>query len=205
MRRRELLSALPALLAAPLTGCLDRVGAGTPATDATPEPLPPSGYGSLSEFDASDPFETRHVGEPSPSHHHRIVVWNDDADRRPISLRLRDVAADTVVFESEPTFPAYGTLVVEVFRRADYVLEVIPPSDDGRLLGIRRDFVDCNDSATHVAVRPDSSVRARVVSTAIACDVGTATVTPDDESNSPIESASTSDAAESPAPSPTPR
>ncbi|WP_435182579.1 hypothetical protein [Halobellus sp. EA9] len=203
MRRRELLSFVPALLAGSLSGCLDGVGAGTPSTGTTPEPLPPSGYGSLSEFDAGDPFETRQIGEPSPAHHHRIVVWNDDSERRPVSLRLRDVSTDDVVFAFEPTFPAYGTLLVEVFRRADYVLAVDPPAADGRLLGIRRDFVDCNDSATHVAVRPDSSVRARVVSTAVACDVGTATV---EGSDSGSRTGSTSAPAEpSGTPTPTPR
>lgn len=175
MRRRELLWSAVALLAGPGSGCLDRVGTETPA-DATPEPLPPSGYGSLSEFDAGDPFERQRVGDPAAERHHRIVVWNDDADSRRVSLRLRDVATDATVLEAEPEFPAYGSLLVEVFRRSDYVLEVTPPGGDGRRrrLGVRSDFVDCNDSATHVAVRPDGSIRARVVSTALACDVGSA-------------------------------
>ena len=57
-----------------------------------------------------------------------------------------------------------------MYRPADYVFEVGGPEGAGRRLGIRREFVDCDDSATHVAVRPDGSVRARVVSMGTGCD-----------------------------------
>ncbi|RLM53615.1 hypothetical protein DVK02_12240 [Halobellus sp. Atlit-31R] len=171
MRRRRLLSLVPALAVGCLSGCLSPSDADTPTQSQTPESLPPSGYGTISEFDAGEPFRTRRVGDPADDHHHRVVVWNDDSDRRRIGLRLRAVDGGSAVLDAAPTFPAYGSLLVEVFRPRDYVLDVRPPTDADRTLGIRRDFVDCNDSATHVAVRPDSSIRARVVSTALACDV----------------------------------
>jgi hypothetical protein len=148
----------------------------------TPDPLPPTGDGTLSEFDAGDPFETRRVGDSSDETHHYAVVWNDDADRRTIRVRLATADAGDTVLDAEPTFPAYGSLRVGVFRPADYVLDVLPPTGSDRRLGIRRDFVDCNDSETHVAVRPDGSVRARVISTAVACDVGSAVSEDSDES-----------------------
>jgi hypothetical protein len=164
MRRRALLS-----LAASLAGgCLSAARTDTPG--GTPAELPPTGDGAALEFDAGDPFERRTVGDTAAADSHRIVVWNDDADRRPIRVRLREVGDDVPVVSVAPTFPAYGTFRVAVFRSADYVLEVGTPEGADRTLGVRREFVDCDDSATHAAVRPDGSIRARVVSTAIACD-----------------------------------
>ena len=174
MRRRDLLASAPALLAGSLSGCLSGTGTDTPRAETATDRLPPSGYGSLSEFDAGDPFASRRVGERAPDRHHRIAVWNDDSERRPLRVTLRDVDRETVVVDAERTFPAYGSLLVEVYRRADYVFEVTLAEADGRTLGVRRGFIDCNDSATHVAVRPDGSVRARVVSTALACRAATA-------------------------------
>ena len=124
-----------------------------------------------SEFDANDPFETHRVGTPEDGAHHSAVVWNDDAERRRIAVRLRSASTGEPVVDATADFPAYGTLRIAIFRKRDYVLDVSPPGEAERTLGIRRDFVDCNDSATHVAVRPDGSVRARVLSTALACDV----------------------------------
>ncbi|MFD1599870.1 hypothetical protein ACFSBX_12980, partial [Halobellus rarus] len=111
--------------------------------------------------------------------HHRAVVWNDDADTREIGVRFRQLGTDETPLDLAPTFPAYGSLRVDVYRRSDYVLCVDPPEGTERKLGVRRDFVDCNDSATHIAVRPDGSVRARVISTALACDV--VSQTPDED------------------------
>jgi len=176
MRRRRFLSLASTLAFGCLSGCLSLTSSDPDTRSQTPESLPPSGYGTISEFDAGDPFATRRVGDPSEDHHHRVVVWNDDSERRSIGIRLRDVEADASVLDAAPTFPAYGSLLVEVYRPTDYVLDVAPPTDTDRTLGIRRDFVDCNDSATHVAVRPDSSIRARVVSTALACNVGSTAV-----------------------------
>jgi nucleotide-binding universal stress UspA family protein len=119
------------------------------------------------------------VGDPATDDSHRIVVWNDDADSREIGVRLRRPETDETPLDVVPTFPAYGALRVDVFRRSDYVLRVDPPEGTDRRLGVRRDFVDCNDSATHVAVRPDGSIRARVISTALACDVGSQTSSQD--------------------------
>ncbi|SEG48944.1 hypothetical protein [Halobellus limi] len=169
MRRRRFLSAA-ALTLAPLSGCATLPSSGGSET-RTPEPLPTTGDGGLIEFDAGDPFDSRRVGEPADAAHHRVVIWNDDADSRDIGVRLRRPETDEAPLDVAPTFPAYGSLRIDVFRRADYVLRVDPPDGTDRRLGVRRDFVDCNDSATHVAVRPDGSVRARVVSTALACDV----------------------------------
>jgi hypothetical protein len=197
MRRRDLLAALPTLFAGSLSGCLATAGSDTPTSETTTEQLPPSGYGSLSKFDAGDPFETERVGDPASNRHHQIAVWNDDAEERSVRLTLRDVERDEALVDVERTFPPYGSLLVEVYRRADYVFEVTPATGDGRTLGVRRDFVDCNDSATHVAVRPDGSVRARVVSTAMACAMGTA--------NESTDSATTTDAETENAPTATPR
>ncbi|MBB6646272.1 hypothetical protein [Halobellus ruber] len=166
MRRRALL----ALVAGVVGGCLSAVQADGPdGSDATPE-LPPTGDGAPVDVDVGDPFERRTVGDAEAGASHRIVVWNDDADRRPIRVRLRAVGAAEPAVAATPTFPAYGTFRVAVFRPADYVLEIGGPDDSERRLGIRREFVDCDDSATHVAVRPDGSVRARVVSTVLPCD-----------------------------------
>jgi len=162
MRRRALLS----LAAALAGGCLSAARSDTP----TGERLPPTGDGAALEFDAGDPFERRAVGEPATDNHHRIVVWNDDADRRPIRVRVRVVGVADPAVSASPTFPAYGTFRIVVFRPADYVLEVSGPEGPTRQLGVPREFVDCDDSATHVAVRPDGSIRARVVSAAPGCD-----------------------------------
>ncbi len=167
MRRRALLA-----LAAPLVGgCLSAGRIGSPAdTDAGADAgLPPTGDGAPLQFDADDHFERWTVGDPDAGTGHRIVVWNDDADRRPIRVRLRAVGRDEPAVSAAPTFPAYGSLRVTVFRPADYVCVIAGPEDDGRKLGVRREFVGCDDSATHVAVRPDGSVRARVVSAALGC------------------------------------
>ncbi|WP_336023167.1 hypothetical protein [Halobellus salinisoli] len=186
MRRRRFLSTLPAVSLAPLTGCLSLSSTSETTDSPTPSPLPESGDGALSEFDAGDPFETRRVGQASASTSHRAVVWNDDSDRRAVSIRLSRVDIDAepdtnTVVEESPTFPAYGVFRIDVFRPSDYVLAVDPPTAERRRLGIREDFVDCNESATHVAVRPDGSVRARVVSTAVACaDEYSATATETD-------------------------
>ena len=83
MRRRDLLAALPTLFAGSLSGCLATAGSDTPTSETTTEQLPPSGYGSLSKFDAGDPFETRRVGASAEESHHRAAVWNDDAERLP--------------------------------------------------------------------------------------------------------------------------
>ncbi|MGQ4555658.1 hypothetical protein [Halobellus sp. GM3] len=170
MRRRRLLSLVPALVFGCLPGCLSAVRTSPSETTATPDTLPPPGDASLTEFDAGDPFETRRVGDPSEATHHRAIVWNDDADSRAIGVRLVAAGTGERLVDAAPTFPAYGTFRVEVFRPADYVLDVFPPTESDRRLGIRREFVDCNDSETHVAVRPDGSVRARVISTAMACE-----------------------------------
>ena len=164
MRRRALL----ALAAALVGGCLSAEQTRTPT--GTPEGLPPTGDGAALGFDAGDPFERRTVGDAAAADSHRIAVWNDDADRRPIRVRVREVGSPEPVVSVTPTFPAYGTFGVAVFRPADYVLEVGAPDGPSRELGVRREFVDCDDSATHVAVRPDGSVRAQVVSTGLGCD-----------------------------------
>ena len=171
MRRRALLA-----LAAPLVGgCLSAGRIGSPA-DGGNAALPPTGDGAPMQFDADDHFERWTVGGPDAGTGHRIVVWNDDADRRPIRVRLRAVGGepDEPALSAAPTFPPYGSLRVTVFQPADYVCAVAAPEGDGRELGVRREFVGCDDSATHVAVRPDGSVRARVVSTALGCPGGTA-------------------------------
>jgi hypothetical protein len=164
MRRRALLSGIAGLAG----GCLSTTRTDTPT--GTSEELPPTGDGTALGFDAGDPFETRSVGDPATDNGHRIVVWNDDADRRPIRIRLQAVDSADPAVSVTPTFPAYGTFRVAVFRPADYVLEVGGPDGSDRELGVRREFVDCDDSATHVAVRPDGSVRARIESTALPCD-----------------------------------
>ncbi|GGI98601.1 hypothetical protein GCM10008995_05600 [Halobellus salinus] len=164
MRRRALL----ALVASLAGGCLSAGRTRTP-TGAS-EGLPPTGDGAALGFDAGDPFARRAVGNAAAADSHRIAVWNDDADRRPIRVRVREVGGPEPAVSATPTFPAYGTFSVTVFRPADYVLEVRAPDGPGRELGVRRGFVDCDDSATHVAVRPDGSVRARVVSTGLGCD-----------------------------------
>lgn len=166
MRRRALVSLVVGLLG----GCLSAARPDTPTGTATSEPLPSTGDAALTEFDAGEPFETRRVGDPESGARHRIVIWNDDADRRPIRVRLRPVGAEDAALDVEPTFPAYGSLRVEVFRPADYVLEVRGPRGRHRTFGVRREFVDCNDSATHVAIRPDGSIRGQVVSAAVACE-----------------------------------
>ena len=165
MRRRALLS-IAATLAG---GCLSAARTDTPADTATAS-LPPTGDGAPLRFDAGDPFDRRTVGDPAAGQRHRIVVWNDDADRRPIRIRLREVGRADPAVSTTPTFPAYGTYHLGVFRPVDYVFEVAGPEGSGRELGVRRGFVDCEDSATHVAVRPDGSVRAQVVSGALGCD-----------------------------------
>ena len=165
MRRRALLSVVATLG----SGCLSATRSTAPTDTATPDPLPPPGDAALSEFDAGDPFETRTVGDSAADRSHRIVVWNDDADRRPIRVRLRPLGVDDDMLDAEPTFPAYGSLRLEVFRPADYVVGIRGPRGRHRTVGVRRDFIDCNDSATHVAVRPDGSILARVVSTPLAC------------------------------------
>ena len=167
MRRRALLS-----LAAPLVGgCLSGGRIGSPADTNAPSDadLPPTGDGAPLQFDADDHFERWTVGDSDAGTGHRVVVWNDDADRRPIRVRLRAVGREDPAVSAAPTFPAYGSLRVTVFRPADYVCVVAGPEGGGRKLGVRREFVGCDDSATHVAVRPDGSVRARVVSTALGC------------------------------------
>ncbi len=165
MRRRALLS-----LAAPLIGgCVSPLRPDTTADTGTAEEMPPTGDGTPLQFDASDPFQQRVVGNPT-GEGHRIVVWNEDADRRPLRVRLRETGGDDPIVSTTPTFPAYGSFRVAVYRPADYVFEVGGPEGAGRRLGIRREFVDCDDSATHVAVRPDGSVRARVVSMGTGCD-----------------------------------
>lgn len=174
MRRRRLLSSATALAVGCLSGCLSLSSGGSRASQ-TPEPLPTTGDGALTDFDAGEPFERRRVGEAAAEMHHRAVVWNDDADRRSIRVRLRELEGDETPLDLTPTFPAYGSLRIDVFRPADYVLDVSPPSESSRRLGIRRDFVDCNDSATHVAVRPDGSVRARVISTVRSCEADSPT------------------------------
>jgi hypothetical protein len=166
MRRRAFLSLATGLLG----GCLSAARTDTPTGTGTPEPLPSTGDAALTEFDAGEPFETRRVGTSESGARHRIVVWNDDADRRPIRVRLRAAGADDAALDAEPTFPAYGSLRVDVFRPADYVLEIRGPRRRTRAFGVRRAFVNCNDSATHVAIRPDGSIRGQVVSTAIACE-----------------------------------
>jgi len=166
MRRRALLS----LVATLSGGCLSATRSATPTDTPTPDPLPPTGDAAISEFDAGEPFETRTVGDPESGTRHRIVVWNDDADRRSIRVRLRGAGTGDAAIDAAPTFPAYGSLRVGVFRPADYVLEVHSPRDGPREFGVRGEFVDCNDSATHVAVRPDGSVLGQVVSTAAACE-----------------------------------
>jgi hypothetical protein len=166
MRRRVFLSLVVSLL----SGCLSAARTDTSTRTATPESLPPTGDAALTEFDAGEPFETRRVGDPESDVGHRIVVWNDDADRRPIRVRLRPVGVDDAALDANPTFPAYGSLRVEVFRPADYVLEIRGPRGRHRTFGVRRAFVDCSDSATHVAIRPDGSIRGQVVSTAVACE-----------------------------------
>jgi hypothetical protein len=164
MRRRAVLSIAASLAC----GCLSADRTDTPT--GTPAGLPPTGDGAALEFDAGDPFERRVVGDASAAHSHRIVVWNDDADRRPIGVRVRELGSSEPSVSVTPTFPAYGTFRVAVFRPADYVLGIDVPDGPDRELGVRREFLDCDDSATHVAVRPDGSVRARVVSTALGCD-----------------------------------
>jgi len=166
MRRRALLS----LVAALTGGCLSATRTDTPADTATATELPPTGDGAPLQFDARDPFDRRTVGDPAAGQGHRIVVWNDDADRRAIRLRLRKAGRADPAVSVTRTFPAYGSFQVGVFRPADYVFEVAGPEGSARELGVRREFVGCDDSATHVAVRPDGSVRARVVSTALGCD-----------------------------------
>ena len=164
MRRRVLLS-----LAVPLVGgCLSPARPDAATGTDTVEELPPTGDGTPLQFDTGDPFQQRTIGEPADEGH-RIVVWNDDADRRPLRVRLREAGGDEPVVSATPTFPAYGSFRVAVYRPADYVFEVGGPEGSDRRLGIRRTFVDCDDSATHVAVRPDGSVRARVVSMEIGC------------------------------------
>ncbi len=166
MRRRALL----ALTAGLVGGCLSAARTDTPVGAATPEELPPTGDEAALEFDAGDPFERRTVGDPGGGEDHRIVVWNDDADRRPIRVSLRAVGSADPTVSVVPTFPAYGSFRIVVFRPADYVLEVGAAERPDRELGVRREFVDCDDSTTRVAVRPDGSVRARVASTAPPCD-----------------------------------
>ncbi|MFB6251854.1 MAG: hypothetical protein ABEI27_09280 [Halobellus sp.] len=194
MRRRDLLAALPALFAGSLSGCLASAGSETSRNETTADQLPPTGYGSLSQFDAGDPFATKQVGESASDRHHQIAVWNDDADQRSIRLTLRDVNQNEVFVDVEQTFPAYGSLLIEIYRRADYVFEVMPSASEGRTLGVRRDFVDCNDSATHVAVRPDGSVRARVVSTALACSIETTSGATESETSTGAAAENTSTA-----------
>ena len=167
MRRRALLSVVIGLFG----GCLSAARTDTPAGTATPDPLPPTGDAALTEFDAGEPFETRSVGDSDSTARHRIVVWNDDADQRSIRVRLRPVGGDAAL-DIESTFPAYGSLRVEVFRPSDYVLDIHGPRGRHQTFGVHRDLVDCNDSATHVAIRPDGSIRGRVVSTAVACETG---------------------------------
>ena len=163
MRRRALLS----LAAAIAGGCLSDTRGDSPT--GTPAELPPTGDGAALQFAAGDPFGRRTVGDPVAGDTHRIVVWNDDADRRPIRVRLRAVGGDDPAVSVTPTFPAYGTFRIAVRRPADYVLDVGGPDGPDRTLGVRREFVDCDDSATQVAVRPDGTVRARVVSTGLGC------------------------------------
>jgi hypothetical protein len=168
MRRRALLSLVPALLG----GCLS---AATPPREAGgSDELPPTGDGALSEFDAGDPFDTLAVGDRDAATGHRIVVWNDDVEPRPIRVLLRSADDGGVAADLTRTFPAYGSLRITVFRPADYVLDVRGPRDERRRFGVRREFVGCTDSATHVAVRPDGSIRGRTVSTPLACDAGSA-------------------------------
>lgn len=166
MRRRALL----ALAAGVVGGCVSAAPTDGPGGADTTSELPPTGDGAPVDVDAGDPFERRTVGDAGAGASHRVVVWNDDADRRSIRVRLRAVGAADPAVATTPTFPAYGTFRVAVFRPADYVLRVGGPQGSERRLGIRREFVDCDDSATHVAVRPDGSVRARVVSTVLPCD-----------------------------------
>ena len=167
MRRRTLLSLVVGLL----SGCLSAARTDTPTGTATPDPLPPTGDAALTEFDAGEPFETRSVGDTDSDAQHRIVVWNDDADQRSIRIRLHPVGGDAAL-DIEPTFPAYGSFRVEVFRPSDYVLDIHGPRGQHQTFGVHRDLVDCNDSATHVAIRPDGSIRGRVVSTTAACKTG---------------------------------
>ncbi|WP_144900839.1 hypothetical protein [Halobellus captivus] len=169
MRRRSVLRSLLALIVGPSAGCLSLSPTGTTTESATTRPLPSSGDGALPEFDAGEPFETRRVGTGSETTAHRAVIWNDDADRRTIGVRLYRADTGDAVVDVSPTFPAYGSFRIDVFRPADYVLDVVPPTDTDRRLGVPEDLVDCNESATHVAIRPDGRVRARVVSTAVAC------------------------------------
>lgn len=167
MRRRCLLSAAAALAG----GCLSPAQAGSPGDTDAREELPPTGDGVPLEVDTGDPFERRTVGDPAAGGSHRVVVWNDDVDRRRIRVRIRPVGGDPVV-STAPTFPAYGSFRIVVFRPTDYVLEVDGPEGTSRAFGVRGEFVDCDDSATRVAVRPDGSVRGRVVSTVLPCDAG---------------------------------
>jgi hypothetical protein len=200
MRRRRFLSVASALLVSPLSGCISGATTDTPGSPGADEELPPTGDGTLSEFDARDPFETRRVGEASEAAHHRAVVWNDDADRRTIEVELRAAATGESIVDATTEFPAYGSLRIEIYRARDYVLDIALSNEDERMLGIRRDFVDCNDSATHVAVRPDGSVRARVFSTALACDVASSKSTVSKESSAvsmPTETATATPTAES--------
>jgi len=189
MRRRRLLSSAAALAVGCLSGCSSLSSTDPPATQ-TPQPLPTTGDGGLTDFDAGEPFDSRRVGTASDDAHHRAVIWNDDAERRQIGIRLRRLETGETALDAAPTFPAYGALRIDVFHRADYVLHVDPPGETNRRLGVRRDFVDCNDSATHVAVRPDGSVRAQVISTALACDVAS-TTSEEDSSTTPEEDSAT--------------
>ncbi|MFB6092460.1 MAG: hypothetical protein ABEK02_05565 [Haloquadratum sp.] len=178
MHRRTLLSSIPALVVGSVAGCLSRsAGDSTPAETQTQTSLrlPPSGYGTVSGFSPGEPFETYRVGTASDDHRHRVVVWNADSVRRDIRVRLREAATGEPLVAVEPRFPAYGSLSVRVHRPADYVVDVAPQAGEGRSLGVPRSVVDCNYSATQVAVRPDGSINARVVSTTMACDVDSPT------------------------------
>lgn len=121
---------------------------------------------------ASDPVATATVGSddarPPDVEPHEVVLRNEtDAERR---VATRVWLNGTRVVDRTDALPAAGELLVDLREPGRYVVAVRADRDDrGVVVSNReREWFDCNESATTVAIRQTGYARG-FVTTSLAC------------------------------------
>ena len=101
---------------------------------------------------------------------HGVWVWNDtDAA---LTVRLELTADGTTVLDDEYEFDPYANLALELRAPRNYEL-IVRAGNREETVEISRSRIDCNDSATDVAIRNDE-IETQSITTDLACSTTTA-------------------------------
>lgn len=167
MRRRELLSAAGLAIGA-VAGCL--------ASPNSEDPTPTT-QTETPAFDPDGRFDSVVIGDRTGEIiPHQVGIWNAADEARSIQVAVVDAAAGETRYEQTLELPADSALNVELRTPSRYRLTIrVPDEALERSFTVDRSFFDtCNDSFSHVSVRPSGRISVRTLSTELACLTETA-------------------------------